>query len=763
MLAVLKGESQGAIVSFISKIKSLSVHFGATATVAAAVVAFSLPNSALAQEGAAGALLEEIVTTARKKSDAEAVQDVPLAVTAFGAAQIDALFVKKIDDLSYLMPNVQLEAVGTFPGVQNFSIRGQGINSSIPSVDPTVGVFVDGIYMGTTYGVVIDTFDLESVEVLRGPQGLLFGRNVTGGAVVLRNAKPTGEFGARLRVGATDVDQLNVAAAIEGALVEDKLAAKVVVSYSDNDGYFDNINQQPSLYPQTGPFPVAPAPYPIQSFYINDASTRSKVGAMTTKLIRPSITFTPSSVTDVTLSVEHGQSEGDGAIWSNVTQQRAGTLPEYATSADEIGFTDMEWTQSVLEVNIGEVGNGTLTNILGHRRVKADSATDVDGTYFPLFTVPGTTDQSQVSNELRWSGTFTDNWEATIGLYYFDQNIGYREGRYIQAAITRALGGDMDARNFGVFWTNYFQVSDTINLNAGLRYTDEKKSAQIISGVGGGCADVVTYNCTFDSLNGDWSNVTPKIGFQWSFSESAQLYGFWSKGFRSGGFNFRNAKPNVIPAGPTREEENDTIEFGLKSEFASGRMRLNVAVFQNEIQDMQRELNMGDPDVIVLQGTINAGDVTIKGIEVDFVGLLTDGFSVNASYGWQDGEYDSKNPVFASFLGDDLSRLAPTNYSLGLSWDLDLGTGGMLNLTTDYSWREGHPYNDSNSELYEDQERLNAAANWFLPNENWQVSLYGKNLNDQPNWGNLTSISGIYTAGPMKPGRTLGLEVNYRY
>jgi iron complex outermembrane receptor protein len=128
-------------------------------------------------------MLEEIVTVARKKSAAESVQDVPVAVTAFGAAQLDAQFVKKIEDLSYVMPNVQLESVGTFPGVQNFSIRGQGINSSIPSVDPTVGVFVDGLYMGTTYGVVIDTFDLESVEVLRGPQGLLFGRNVTGGAV----------------------------------------------------------------------------------------------------------------------------------------------------------------------------------------------------------------------------------------------------------------------------------------------------------------------------------------------------------------------------------------------------------------------------------------------------------------------------------------------------------------------------------------------------------------------------------------------------
>jgi iron complex outermembrane receptor protein len=97
------------------------------------------------------------------------VQDVPVAVTAFGAEQIEALFVRKLDDLSYMMPNVQLEAVGTFPGVQNFSIRGQGINSSIPSVDPTVGVFVEGVYLVTTYGVVLDTFDLERVEVLRGP------------------------------------------------------------------------------------------------------------------------------------------------------------------------------------------------------------------------------------------------------------------------------------------------------------------------------------------------------------------------------------------------------------------------------------------------------------------------------------------------------------------------------------------------------------------------------------------------------------------
>jgi iron complex outermembrane receptor protein len=766
MLAGTRTEARGNIVTNLLELNGLSTRLkrtGATTALAsAAVVVFSLPNIAAAQEGAAGALLEEIVTTARKRSEAEAVQDVPIAVTAFGATQLDALFVKKIDDLSYIMPNVQLEAVGTFPGVQNFSIRGQGINSSIPSVDPTVGVFVDGLYMGTTYGVVIDTFDLESVEVLRGPQGLLFGRNVTGGAVVLRNARPNGEFGTRVRVGATDAENYNVAVAIEGALVEDKLAGKIVAYYNDDKGYYENINQT-YTGPQVGPFPIAPAPYPTQSFYINAATDDTNVGVMTTKLVRPTLVWTPNETADVTLSIEHGESKGDGAIWTSVSLQREGTLPDFSTSADEIGFTDMRWSQVMLEVNIGEVGNGTLTNIAGYRRVKADSATDVDGIYFPLFTVPGATDQTQWSNELRWSGTVTENWESTAGLYYFTQDIGYREGRYIQAAITRALGGDMTAKNFGVFWNNDFQVADSFSVSAGLRYTDESKSAQIISGVGGGCTDVITFDCTFDDLSGDWSNVTPKVGFQWYLNDSAQVYGFWSKGFRSGGFNFRNAKPNVIPPGPTKEEENITIEIGMKTDFADGRMRLNVALFHNEIEGMQRELNMGDPDVIVLQGTINAGDVTIEGAEVDFVGLITDNFSVNASYGYQDGEYDTVNPDFAQFLGPDLPRLAPSNYSVGLSLDIPMGGAGLINLATNYSYREAHPYNDSNTEIYEDQKRWNASANWFMANDKWQISLYGKNLTDQANWGNLTSISGIYTAGPMKPGRAIGLEVNYRY
>ncbi len=369
---------------------------GSTAIASVFAVVFALPTSALAQAGAAGALLEEIVTTARKRSEAEIAQEVPIAVSVFGADQLDALFVKKLDDLSHLMPNVQLEAVGTFPGVQNFSIRGQGINSSIPSVDPTVGVFVDGLYRGMTYGVVIDTFDLESVEVLRGPQGLLFGRNVTGGAVVLRNQRPSGEFGTRFRVGGTDEEQVNIAAAIEGSLAEDKLAAKLVVYYDDDKGYFNNVNQT-FTGPQVGPFPIAPAPYPGQTFYMRSANTTSQVGALETTLVRSSFLWTPTDNTDVFLSVEIGKTEGDGAVWTNITQQRNGDIANFTTSADEIGFTDMAWTQVVLEINIAEIGNSTLTNILGTRDVDARSGPTLTAPIFPCLRCRGSRTRTRLA------------------------------------------------------------------------------------------------------------------------------------------------------------------------------------------------------------------------------------------------------------------------------------------------------------------------------------------------------------------------------
>ena len=163
------------------------------ASVSVSTIAFAA--TAYAQR-ASDALTDEIIVTATKQVGGVAEQDAPIAISVYGEEQLEALRVRDLEALSDSQPNVSLEDVGSIQGTANFSIRGLGINSSIPSIDPTVGVFVDGVYLGTTAGLLFDTFDMEAIEVLRGPQGVLFGRNVTGGAVLIRTKRPTDEFEA---------------------------------------------------------------------------------------------------------------------------------------------------------------------------------------------------------------------------------------------------------------------------------------------------------------------------------------------------------------------------------------------------------------------------------------------------------------------------------------------------------------------------------------------------------------------------------------
>ena len=358
------------------------------------------------------------------------------------------------------------------------------------------------------------------------------------------------------------------------------------------------------------------------------------MGETETYFVRPTLVLEPSDTLDMTLIGEFGHSEGDGAAWTDVTPIPTSvgpfSTPDFETSSEEMGTSDMDWTQLTFELN-WDVGGGTLTNILGWRDVDAFSITDVDGSFLPLFMASGDTEQDQWSNELRWFRTFFDDWDVTLGVYYFTQDIEYREGRYIAGGAGSdftgapfffniggfplvgrdlALGGDMQHDTWAVFWNNDYRITDTITLTAGIRYTDEQKDAQIINGPNPAmppapCTDVVTFDCTFGNFEGDWDNWTPKLGADWRFIDNALLYAFWAQGVRSGGFNFRNGRPLVIPPGPTDEEKQDSYEIGIKSDWFDNRLRANVAAFYNKVDDMQRELNLGDPVVIVLQGTIN--------------------------------------------------------------------------------------------------------------------------------------------------------------
>lgn len=397
--------------------------------------AMALPADAWAQN-VTDVPREEVVVTATKHGDS-LVQDVPLAMTAYGADQLQVLNFQSLQSLSYTIPNVQFEDIGTGPGIANFSIRGLGINSSIPSVDPTVGVFVDGMYYGINAGIVIDNFDLEAVEVLRGPQGTLYGHNVTGGAVLIRTSQPSDEFNLTGRLGVETGPEYVADAVVTGPIVAGLLSGKLAIYHSEDEGW-----------------------------YTNDFDG-SQFGASQMDIYRAAVRLTPSDDFEAILRLEHGNTDGDGPASQN---HGLFSRDSFDFSVNYRGFERSDWEQAIFEIN-WEVpfGEGTVTNVFGWREYDSRFGSDIDATGTtpaPATAAGGTafngrvlTKQDQWSDELRYAGTFGPV-DVITGLYWFTQNLRYVEERFLFAAflgpgltnpfrITRVGGGDGEFSTFG--------------------------------------------------------------------------------------------------------------------------------------------------------------------------------------------------------------------------------------------------------------------------------------------------------------------------
>ncbi len=717
-------------------------------------------------------LLEEVVVTARKRE--ETSQAVPLSISAYSGNQLEAMKVRDLQGLSVGLPNVALDDAATARGYANFSIRGLGINSSIVSIDPTVGVFVDGIYMGIPAGMVFDVFDLDRIEVLRGPQGTLFGRNVTGGAILMTTRLPGDSLDASVRAAVDGGDQGGLNKYLMGSIggpLTDTLAAKFTAYYNDDDGWFENE-------------------YDGKDF-----------GAVEQTMYRGVAVWEPTDSTELILRYEHGENDSDGpAGQSHINGSGVpGTFANFDRnshkfSIDEPGFYNTETDFATVEFNQGVgFGDGTITNIFGWRTYDAKSLGDIDSQPVWLFHSRSWTEQEQYSDELRYSGTFADRAEVTAGLYYFTQDVDYAERRQLLGIATGGVapaaqfdgGGYYSVDTYAAFGAVDYDLTDDLVLNLGLRYTYEKKEAAIASlsnNIAQGGAPTCNLvspapgeaKCDTDFKDSDsWNSWSPKVGLTWELSGQSRIYGLWTRGFRSGGYNLRNTSfdPADVP-GPFDEETVDSYELGYKSEW--GRGRLNAAVFYNDVQDMQRELNFAGP-IGVIQLIRNTADADIYGLEVDGTFSLTDSLLLKASLGWTDASYSK---VSADLNRDgvidgkdknlDLPRAAEWTYSVGLNHELELGDYGYLASRLSYAYRDDSAYTDDNLGYLLDQDIVDAGIDYHSPGGSWIVGIYGNNLlNDVKHGGDTQlpdTISGVPTGGtfaPLAKGRIYGVQVTW--
>ena len=700
-----------------------------------------------ATEGASsdeGSLLGDIVITAQKKNRAEQVQKVPIAVTALNAAQLDTLKVVTLRDIGAVAPNVALEPNGSARGVANFTIRGLGANSSIASVEPTVGTFINGIYQGVNGGVVLDAFDLESIEILRGPQGTLFGRNVTGGAVLVRTARPTDQFQAAFRGSVETGPQYTVAGTVGGPVIGDVVLAKLTGYYKNDRGYFDN------------------------------RFTGEKNGEERTWFVRPTVVLDTHVGLTQTFIYEHLETDGDGIISRNIL----GNVPKFETTSNNKGLTRIRANSFTSETNVDTAfGNGVVTNLFGYRQLHTDTSSDLDGTPNTISHALGKVFQSQYSDELRYAGTFFDRWDLTVGVFFFGQDIRTFDRRNVGPPLAPAGffttgGGHIVQSSHAAFTQSDIRLTDTITATLGLRYSYETKRANVALTSGVRPCNFELETCNFNlagAINAgrSWNALNPKLGLRWQIVPEVMLFSSYSQGVRSGGYNLRRASP--VDPGVYDQEDQTTYELGLKSDLLDHRLRANFTGFYNKINDMQRDSNFPGPTGPV-QILSNAVDAEVYGVEGEFVASPIRALQLTANFGYTKGKYTD---VRLDLNGDrvindadfalQIPRLSPWSYNFGATYNVDLGAG-QVSAHTDYGYRSRSFGNEANTTFFVPYRNLNASLTYNAPGNAYSISLYGRNLTDhEQNGASLPIVANLSYYYTIQKGRQLGIELNSRF
>jgi iron complex outermembrane receptor protein len=689
--------------------------------------------------------IESVVISAEKRGVAEDAQTVPLSVTVVSGADIQERHALDLHDLTTAAPNVTL-AEGV-PGYAFFTIRGLGVNTTIPSMEPAVGVFVDGIYLGMSQGSVLDLVDIESIEILRGPQGLLFGRNTTGGAILINTRRPGDSFAAYGSVNYETGPQEIASASIEGPL-GNQFRAKLTGYLSNDDGWFTNR-------------------FDGKSF-----------GGSRNYVIRPTVMWTPTAAFDSTLIYEHGSQRGDGPATQSSTYFQG-----FDIGLNDPGYNHLDWESVTLESNWRMAG-GIVTNLAGYRTLDQAFSIDNDGAPIAGFHLLSLLKQHQFSEELRYFGRVFGSVDLTTGLYYFTQSYLYLERRLLPSRSTDStLGANVDAANYAVFAQADYHLDPALTLIAGGRFTRDEKNAQIATFVAAAgqsrcdfAAEICVYNFPGPSFPGSpgkdtWDYFTPKLGFEWQRDEELLVYGNWARGVRSGGYNVRNASTSV-PPGPYDPETQDAFELGVKSSWLENRLHANGALFYDTIKGLQRDVNQVDPVVAVVQVTRNTADATIQGFELELTGAVTDELVLRANTGYTDGRYDK------IFYDLDGGGIGPSDYHLAIPrlvrWSYELGAtythkflrDFLLMLRADYGYRSRAASTDSNAAFLPQIEDLSASASFSLPGQHWTFSLYGRNLLDKVSYGvhaPLPAFLGGGTLRSLSEGRVVGVEASFTY
>ncbi len=703
------------------------------------------PMPAVAQEGAQA--IEEIVVSARKRE--ENIQDVGIAVSALGPEEIENAFARDLRDLVYVSPNLVLDDTAQGPGgVAAAYIRGIGVSEVEKNFDPAVGVVVDGIFLGTMTGGITRAIDLESVEVLRGPQGTLFGRNTIGGVVHLRRSQPTGETGGKIQASYGNYDTMR----FQGLLnfgIGDRVAVKLTGALDEqNEGYYDNVN--------TG---RDEGRVDYQSFGANVLLTPSD----TVELEYTGQIERTDQDTPPLLNVgQPGQLFCDAFGFCSPDHETPVSGDRWKTTQDLVGPDDATFDADthIVELRWDLSDALRLDYIFGSWETEETVLTDWDAVAPELFHTTRPAEYEQTSHELRL--TLDDpgsRLRGTAGAYVWDSEYEVRLRSYIGFAVPNLVldlpqTSAQDSRSWALFFEADYDLTDRLTFNFGGRYTEDEKDTDQMG--------IVTADAS-DS----WNKFTPKAGLFFRLNDDASVYGTYSVGYRSGGFNGRVDSIETATR-PYDEETVTNYEVGLKSDWLGGSLRVNVAAFFMDYEDKQEELQLPSATSGTGQVTLvtNASTAEIYGLEVDTQWLPAPGLSIRANLGLLDAQYDDFEFLGPAGLQDlshlEIRRAPDVTAALSATYEWTAGSGRAW-VTFGWRYLGEHEVDFANKpELTNSSQHLvNASANYEVGAV--RISAFGRNLAEEDGYGIGFDVAGLWSYAATRAPRTYGLEVSYSF
>ncbi len=695
--------------------------------------------------------LEEVVVTAQHRE--ENLQDVPIAITAIGSEDIRTADVSDINSISLRTPGFSMGAFN--PAQPQLFIRGVGSNADGAAEDQSVVVFLDGVYLGRTAGQAFDLFDLERLEVLRGPQGTLYGKNAAGGALNIITSKPSEELEAAIEVSAGDLDYLGVRGRISGPL-GDNMAGKVSFSHKERDGYVESL--------------VAD---------IDDMNGYDTDGIRGQLLIRASDTL------DILLSADAsdderngpGRTPGEGLALGGVMSMWPAELqPDFYENLQSNEPSSETETQGLSMQVDWDIDFGTLTSITAYRSTEADvydPQPAVDFPYFPVITVENYFDEDgdQFTQEFRIASEAGDSlfWQA--GVFYLNEEIDRNE--YFDGIIGAPLGGaptgtvlptaanfqTNETESFGLFAQGTWSFSEKFDLTVGARYTDETKDATNRSQ-----PNHVNILEEFDvEMDESWDAFTPKVALNYYLGDIT-LYGTVSTGFKSGGFQ-GSAPTEAAATTPFDEETVTNYEAGIKGTVLDDSLRFSATAFYTQYDDLQVLIQTVGPGGIPGPNlTQNAGEAESQGVELEVQWQLTEYLQLAGTYAYLDTEYTKLDGNLQPFEGNAL-RNAPENAgSLSVIFDYPLSSGGSINARADYTHKDKAYQDVQNREegAIESYDITNLRLAYTAASESWEVAGWVKNAFDEEYMLHNFTINPGVAANPTPAApRTAGVTLTW--